>query len=473
MRFPSFGKLLLAPLLSAIAIVAGFALAVSAFEAHVIGVTAVIENVPGEPGLSCSESREITDILTTSVLIEPVKNIVVRAGGVIESDNRNLVIKTGCDLLVMEGGVIRSSNGKKIKLDAEQNIFIKGSVQANANSPGGQIKMESDNGRLSVSETGVISATGDDGGKVKLEAEFELEMLGLIDAQGLDGRGGKIDIESDGDLIIGSQLLASGTERGGEVGMEAGGATTLNGALIEAKGDQDDGGKIKLDSLGQVTVTDSQLNTQGLGEGGEIGIQAQADIEFDSDSQLKADALAGDGEGGEITIETPGNHLAFLGEATATGADEAGETSLIACTFDTTAAVFDPAAVFITDCPSVLGGLIEESTELLEPEADEVNNELNNGDELQDGKVDGDSEDIQQLIENEPESEVEPEPEPEAGSEEAQVPEDESPSVGNNAESFNATSTESGVTRDEPEQATSSAREELREDTNRVGRDLN
>lgn len=366
--------------LSIIMLVAGTAAMGSAFEAHLIGVVARIEGAPGAPELSCPESFEVSDILSTDLLDVGEQNLIVRAGGVVQADDEMLEVKSRCDILVMSGGKIRANAelGGELRIDAKFNIIIEGSVEANGTvGEGGKIRAESDEGGIQIGASAVLSATGGEGGRVGLESKLDMSVLGLISVQGFSGDGGDIELESDADVLVESELRAGGTQEGGEIKFKVGGSAVLGGNSLYANGAGDDGGDIAITTGGSLTV-DTLLTVQGVEDGGDIDIEVGGSAEFSPVSELLADALGPEGAGGRVGV-LAADSIAAHGVMSAGGTEQAGEIELTACTIDTTGGAFNPAPILNTVCSA------GEPEPVIAPDPSSVQQEGNDGSADEDG----------------------------------------------------------------------------------------
>jgi len=134
---------------------------------------------------------------------------------------------------------------------------------------------------LSVSSTGKILARGSStiiGGRITIETAGDITVAGKIDVSN-DLLGGEIIVKAGGQFTTTGNIWAKGTSvdgSGGFILVEAGGNLSAGGALLASGGSQSEGGFIALDSNTGDLVMTGTFDLNGGGGGGEIAVEASS-----------------------------------------------------------------------------------------------------------------------------------------------------------------------------------------------------
>lgn len=185
-----------------------------------------------------------------------------------------------------------NGNGGSVTIESADELAVYGgAVTVDGGINGGKLAFKG----LSLQITGNFYANGGaqgDGGQIKLEAEslgWQLPQEHTnVEANGNgEGGGGTIEI-----IITGSQTLKASAE-GEAFSLKAEG------------GDAGNGGKIKIDSKGDVEINADNFSVKaggsGVTHGGEIAIKTTQN--FSATGSLRADSGCTSGDGGSIEIE--------------------------------------------------------------------------------------------------------------------------------------------------------------------------
>jgi filamentous hemagglutinin family protein len=222
------------------------------------------------------------------------------------------------ETVINNSGLIRADsvaerNGR-IVLEGAHFVSQTGGLQTRGGSglDGGSIRIDAANVLLA----GNADASGHQGGDIDVQASGNLIQVAtsVVDAQGLDGVGGHIDLQ------------ASHADAGGQVFLS--GAVSANGNM---------GGQVRV--LGdKVTLVAADISATGKALGGEIliggGFQGAATgvaharrTSVNQATKLDASALDS-GAGGRVVVWSDGD-TAFAGQALARGGSQAGNGGLI------------------------------------------------------------------------------------------------------------------------------------------------
>ena len=333
-----------------------------AFEAHRLGVTAVIEapESPTPSAPSCPEV-EINEILTVSRASFPGKTVIIKKDSGFLPRTSNLRIDIGCDLVVEQGGFIKAgdTSGSSLRLNIGQNLRLEGEISADTPEDGGIV-------RISVGKDGQIlgtlSASGQrDGGMVRLEVGGSLEInSSSLKVNGQEGQGGLLRLETgktldlkgrletegkeEGGMIrisalsaqISGRLSAKGTIDGGRIRLTVDKDLTVQGQSLDLSGSEGSGGSLILEAGGNVNVGGKILGN-GRISGGSLSLSTSQDLEISG----QIEAWASQGQGGTVSLEAPQGLLKISGHILASG-ETPGRINLSFCQKDFSGAVFDP-----------------------------------------------------------------------------------------------------------------------------------
>jgi len=223
----------------------------------------------------------------------------------------------------------------------EITISSLGSVQAggilntsSSNGNGGVVAMKGSSVSLAP-DTTVNALGGLNGGSVQLgDAETASVSLGAgssIQAGGIAGNGGQVDITASGSAVLGGEISVASTDAiGGRVDLNAGSAYLLESSEIDASGGFS-GGRIVVESE-ELLVADGDLYANGgSGLGGNVTLQGE-EVSVTSHANIEANGGAGGGQvyigggfGGKNTeIENAANTFVADGATVKANATEAG-----------------------------------------------------------------------------------------------------------------------------------------------------
>jgi cysteine-rich repeat protein len=239
-------------------------------------------------------------------------------GGEIEiTANRGVVELHGT---LDSGSPGAESSGGSVSIDAQGEVAVFGSIDAEAGSGGGgEVAIRSGAANVEVAPSATIEVDGGfggaggniciDNGTVGPE-QTAIVIQGILSASGRSdaGPGGTIEL-AGGDavrLATGAALRAGGGSTGGPGGTiivdVADGPALIDGPLDAAGGrPSGDGGIITIDASQRIVVT-AVADARGFGPGGEIGLASTGAVD------VRADLLAGSttADGGGIEIRSEG-----------------------------------------------------------------------------------------------------------------------------------------------------------------------
>jgi hypothetical protein len=252
-------------------------------------------------------------------------HVYIRSGDELALYGTNPVIDVSGDLTSCDGGIVMLESGGLLDIHSRIDANGKdGGSEENANS-GGYVELTS---AANVRVYEEIRAFGRffDGGVVDILALGEIEILnvpntaakGQIDAEGrnLDGYGGFVSLVSSDLVTVGGPIRAGGGmnvggaySRGGEVEVYAGCPGVLITNEIDVRGGSDDGGVVRIDSLGPVTLS-GQIYAQSRdrgGNGGEVELVSGGLVKFELGSIVNVDghnvSNEFDGDGGLVVVQ--------------------------------------------------------------------------------------------------------------------------------------------------------------------------
>ena len=292
----------------------------------------VIEAPRGEVILAAGDRVSLVDTATPGVRVEidaapgEVTNLgrvlaeagtvgiagaLVRNSGTVSADS---VVRQGGRVFLSAGDSLRNDDGAVISADGVA---------------GGRVEVEA--GALMAA--GTLSADGaTDGGDIRVEVGRAVH-AGRIEARGDSGRGGRIELEVEGDAIHNlHSTLDSGGAVGGQIREVAGGQLTSS-ARYMASGTGGAGGNVDL-SAPTTRLLSAEVDVRGATAGGEIRLGGGRDLVADAlanadrllvspGTVLRADA-AGDGPGGSVILWSERQSLLFPEVSVRGGAGQAG-----------------------------------------------------------------------------------------------------------------------------------------------------
>ncbi len=182
-------------------------------------------------------------------------------------------------------------------------ITVRGNVLANGlgtTGKGGNIELE---GTGSIIVTGTIGATGGSdasGGAIFLSAGHDLAIDHSVDASGGSGDGGDIILEAGDDVLVSGRLTANGTAKAG-----GGGQIEITAGQDSLVGNLHDGGTLTIeDDLVLLGDSEGTGEEAECGDGGSVSLSAQGDIVLASGVSIEANGASPSCGGGTIIIDS-------------------------------------------------------------------------------------------------------------------------------------------------------------------------
>ncbi|WP_190883022.1 CHAT domain-containing protein [Planktothricoides raciborskii] len=224
--------------------------------------------------------------------------------GTIKLTSNNAAIETG-DI----DSASNQGNGNSITLNAEGNILTNFIYSFGAEGRGGNIHLTSNNGAI---ETGDLNSSGlFDGGAIALNAEENIVLAGLDQNENLipgngnissdsagSGTGGDISLRSNSGVInLGSIDASSNQGNGGDITLTAEG--NINTGYISSYSQEATAGTINVTSNNAAIETGELNSSSNQGNGNSITLNADDDILITSN--IYSDS-AGSGTGGDISL---------------------------------------------------------------------------------------------------------------------------------------------------------------------------
>lgn len=285
------------------------------------------------PGPIC-ENLEIGIILNyyeDKILDYTGKTLIIKNGGGIKMNGRNLTLITNCNLIIEQGGFINSDGnqlkwgGGTINLIAKD-ITVNGLISANSayiiNPAGPRENRKAGNINISADNLSLGSVSQDNG---------NLRANGLS----LDSPGGNITFDLNKTLSHQGRISASAFNVSGY-------NETLDGGRITIRAK-----KIITSSLSEIL---SNIYSSIHGRAGILDIEARETIDS-SDSQITALSLGKNGYGGQISLKADDFLKLRSDQVLATGGKSDGLITLTYCQKDFTGTIFKPSPKEIEQCP--------------------------------------------------------------------------------------------------------------------------
>jgi hypothetical protein len=284
-----------------------------------------------------------------------------------------LKIITDCNLTVEAGGEISHNDkdgGKKIEITVGKNLIVDGSIEAKSQSNnrkkrnGGNILINA-GGDMNIGATGMIKADGGkDGGQVTIKSKGSLLLAdqGEITSNSSDGKsganGGAVAFEIGQDLSVYGLIQANGQNDNGGIIMASvngevtvGSTGTIDAQAYDGTGENDHGGKIAIKAAGELNMA-GELNAYGIRNGGEIDLWSAADIDISGNVLAKGKENGRlEKNGGHIYVVSRQN-LNFSGAMDTTAKSNDGEIRLFYNTFNTNSGQTYPAPIEETITPT-------------------------------------------------------------------------------------------------------------------------
>lgn len=192
-------------------------------------------------------------------------------------------------------GTGRDSDGGTITIEASGDVSIAGASAAaidvtggDRDGGGGIVTVISDNGQVTIAAPIDAHGGGFDGGDVEFDAATAVITTAAapiqIEAEGPGGSGGSLDVNADGSITIGGNVVGTpqgdqdnGTGLGGDVDLEAGSGNIIVTAVIDMSGAEPDGdaGTFTAVTDGDVTISGKiSVMTTGDASGGDVTVAA-------------------------------------------------------------------------------------------------------------------------------------------------------------------------------------------------------
>ncbi len=153
-------------------------------------------------------------------------------------------------------------------------------------------------------------------GSIIIDSRGNFTPKGIMDASTFgQGDGGEISIQTsgavelDGKSVIFNNVAEGGVGNAGNISIKADSLSLTHGALVSRTSGQGDGGEISIQTSGAVELDGNSLIFNNVAEGG-VGNAGNISIKADSlsltnDAKLSS-RTSGQGDGGEISIQTSG-----------------------------------------------------------------------------------------------------------------------------------------------------------------------
>ncbi|MBD2534686.1 S-layer family protein [Nostoc flagelliforme FACHB-838] len=248
----------------------------------------------GEAGNITLTTPELTlqngaKIATTTASSSPAGVITLQSHPNRENLNINLAPETFISASTSNQGI-----GGNIEIKAPNAITIQGqgTITTETTGDGAAGELRIDTQKLTIADGATISAS--------------------TDSKNPEGTGGSIIINATESFNLTNASLraeSTGAAPGGNITINTLNLTATNGTIATSSNESSGGGiTITADKIHLFGNSDITTNVnQGAGEGGKIDLKASSILAFDDSDIL---AFARDGQGGDITLDTP----AFLGE---------------------------------------------------------------------------------------------------------------------------------------------------------------
>jgi hypothetical protein len=253
-------------------------------------------------------------------------HVYIRAGTTIDIFGGDPAIDVAGDVTSCDGGIVM--------LDAIGEININSRIEANGKD-GGTEENANSGGYVEITSGSIVRVQDEirvfgrffDGGVVDILALGRIEVTkvantaanGQINVEGknLDGYGGFVSLVTEDAVTLSGPIYAGGGmsvggaySQGGEVEIFAGCPGVTISAEIDVRGGSEDGGVVKIDSLGPITLsgTISAQSRQHGGNGGEVELVSGGLIKFELGSIVNVDGndtsgTADDGDGGVVVVQ--------------------------------------------------------------------------------------------------------------------------------------------------------------------------
>jgi filamentous hemagglutinin family protein len=221
--------------------------------------------------------------------------------------------------------------GGKIKLsqdnpDLNENtaLYVRENARLVANAlstgKGGSIRIDGVNTEIK----GNMSANGPAGGGSITVNAYDTSVFGKIDALATQsGKGGKITLENEGDLTIIGQLNAGGADKGGQIKLSGDDVFVQPESILYSRSADGKGGNVLLDATGDVNVQ-GLINVNGS-DGGGLARLTAGFVRLSGDVYASA---TGNGDGGRVLLEGKSSND-FSGTIIARGGPVSGDGGFV------------------------------------------------------------------------------------------------------------------------------------------------
>jgi hypothetical protein len=283
------------------------------------------------------------------------------------------VLTSGATALTILAGEFEIRSGGQIRGTRSVAVTADGNVVLNGTRGTGAVRLIGpDEATLALaSRNGAVSAIGrifldtsdpaSDAGTLTAAAATRIELRGEVTGSGgsLAG-GGTIELQSGGDVTLGSVTLNGGEDDGGLLSIVAAGTVRCEGPLtLEGAGDQGAGGEIDVNAGGDVVflqgvrLRGSTSGPSSCGDAGTLDVTAGGTLAIAAETDLRS--RVGDCAGGTVEIDAGGVSLTADLLLDARGNDgSGGDLSIVA------GAGFDCRALL--DASGELGGNVSVET---------------------------------------------------------------------------------------------------------------
>jgi autotransporter-associated beta strand protein len=274
---------------------------------------------------------------TINQAADSILEIVIQAQNVNLAQNSkievNKVTITAVNSVTGYGNIIGTGANPLVNILA--NVFnFHGAITVNGNISNNQtpgtIRITAQD--LTLPSTGRLEANSStDGGTIVLKANTTgtINIEGVIQTNGGNGRGGEINISDAHDIIISNNaIIKSNADNGGSIQIFTNsGDLILQNALIQTNGSNGRGGSINLNSDYDLIIGNADIQASG-NNGGDIQIKSTSNkVEFDN-SVIQTNG--GSGRGGTVNISANSDNLIINGAIEVKGTTLGGGVILTA-----------------------------------------------------------------------------------------------------------------------------------------------
>src|SRR5262245_51182374 len=207
-------------------------------------------------------------------------------------------------------------------------------------------KLAAPGGFISITTTGAVEIQGSG-------ADFA-----RIDVSDTFG-GGEVDIEAQGPVGIGGELVAKGDgvgADGGDIFISSGADILVTRPLTGKGGSDAGGGTITLAAGGKLDISEAFDASGGEFDGGDIDLSANTNLTITANGDLDMSGGSLSGSGGSVELNSNTGNVSFAGRINGTAGGSAEEGGGFGGTLDATAPLGNVALLDDIDVPGGDGG---------------------------------------------------------------------------------------------------------------------